>query len=93
MASPFLNVICCVTAIDDDLVFVLLIAKGKGRIYFPPVINYPSIFFLSWDWLLGERFFRLPLMGLGGFSYLVFVVHLYRQAQIILSSFPSCPRC
>lgn len=59
MASPFLDVICCVTAIDDDLVFVLLIAKGKGTIYFPPVINYASIFFLSWDRLRGERFLGL----------------------------------
>jgi hypothetical protein len=47
------------TAIDDDLVFVLLIAKGKGTIYFPPVINYASIFFLSWDRLRGERFLGL----------------------------------
>ena len=56
MASPFLNVICCVTAIDDDLVFVLLIAKGKGRIYFPPVINYPSIFFLELGQASGRTF-------------------------------------
>jgi hypothetical protein len=42
VASPFLDVICCMTAIDDDLVFVLLIAKGKGTIYFPPVIIYSS---------------------------------------------------
>ena len=68
MASPFLNVICCVTAIDDDLDFVLLIAKGKGRIYFPPVINYPSIFFLELGQASGRKCFRPHLSGLGGFS-------------------------
>jgi len=34
VASPFLDVICCVTAIDDDLVCVLLIAKVKVQFIF-----------------------------------------------------------